>query len=429
MRVLFTVSNWSSHYFPMVPLGWALQSAGHDVRVACQDTEVAPVTQAGLTPVVLMDAWSLVLQARLLNVLNARDGLWPYPTPPLHPVSGAVMTSPEDFDLAAFMRTEKARSIAAATRSTDGVVAFARRWRPDLIIHDLLSLEGLLAAKVTGVPSVLHLWGPVGTAEDEPGLDLLPVDYSRAFGRYGLGAMSFGHVDHVIDPCPASLRPPVSSPRLPVRYVPYNGPGQMPAWLLEPPARPRVCIVWGNSATKIFGPASFIVPTIIDALADLDIEIVLPGHTQDAGALAELPPTVRPVDYAPLSLLLPTCDVAVHYGGAGCAMTSVAAGVPQMIIPTGFDQYAIARRIAAAGAAIDIPNHAAGRAALRAAVVRLLGEPGYRDAAARLRRETLDRPAPADLVPVLELLARQSGHPRARSGRRGLAAAPPRRDH
>jgi UDP:flavonoid glycosyltransferase YjiC (YdhE family) len=424
MRVLFTVSNWSSHYYPMIPLGWALQAEGHEVRVACHESEVEPVTRAGLTPVVLMEGWSLVFQARLQNVLNARDGLWPYPAPPLHPVTGAEMATHEDFDIAAFMAAEKTPSIAAATRSTDGVVEFARQWRPDLVIHDLLSLEGLLAAKLTGVPALAHLWGPVGTEEDEPGLDLRPVDYSGAFTRYGLPPMSFRQIDHIIDPCPASLQPAVKAPRLPVRYVPYNGPWAMAEWLLDPPERPRVCVAWGNSATQIFGRTACAVPSIVEALAVLDVEVILTCHGRDVDALGRLPSNVRHAGYAPLSLVLPTCDAVVHYGGGGCAMTAVAAGVPQMIIPTGFDQYAIGRRIAATGAGIEIPNHTAGVEAIRSAVGSLVSEPAYRAAAASLHRETQEQPSPAGLVPALEDIAWSARRSRPRVARPSVPATP-----
>src|SRR5438270_52682 len=34
MRVLFTTSAWSAHYYMMVPLAWALRSAGHEAVVA-----------------------------------------------------------------------------------------------------------------------------------------------------------------------------------------------------------------------------------------------------------------------------------------------------------------------------------------------------------------------------------------------------------
>jgi UDP:flavonoid glycosyltransferase YjiC (YdhE family) len=56
MRVLFTVSSWATHYAAMVPIGWALQAAAHEVRVLCSPSQVATLTGAGFIPVPLLDS-------------------------------------------------------------------------------------------------------------------------------------------------------------------------------------------------------------------------------------------------------------------------------------------------------------------------------------------------------------------------------------
>jgi UDP:flavonoid glycosyltransferase YjiC (YdhE family) len=409
MRVLFTVSNWPGHYFPMVPLGWALQGAGHEVAVACAASEAGPISRAGLTPVALLQAPDMLLQARVNAYWNAQQGRWPYPTGPLHPLTGAELGSLDDFDCTDYILTEMPRTaVPLARRSSDSAVDFARQWRPDLIVHDPLSIEGPLAAKVTGVPSVLHLWGPAGTHEDEPGLFGAPPDFSRAFGRYGVGKMSFDRVDYVIDLCPEDLRPQVTAPRLPMRYIPYNGPGQMPDWVLDEPSAPRVCVVWGSSATRTYGRVTFVVPQVLEALAELDVEVVLTVNRADLDHLGALPANVRALEHVPLHLLLPTCSAVVHHGGAGCVMTAVWAGVPQLALPVpdGAEQCLNSRRVAAAGAGLEIPNHRAGADNIRAAVTRLLAGPGYRDAAGRLRRQASQQPTPAQVARTLEELTR-----------------------
>jgi UDP:flavonoid glycosyltransferase YjiC (YdhE family) len=408
MRVLFTVSNWPGHYYPMVPLGWALQAAGHEVRVACTESDAEQVSRAGLTPVALLHAPDMVFQARIQNYLDAQQGLWPYRAGPLHPFTGAELSSLDDFDCASYVRRDMRRLIMTpARRSTDAAVSFARQWRPDLVVHELLSLEGLLAAKVTGVPAVLHLWGPVGPMA-ESGVDLFPLDLSRAFPRHGVGELTPGLVDYVADPCPEGLSPPVMSLRLPVRYIAYNGPGPMPRWVLTQPSRPRVCVVWGSSVTRMFGRVTFAVPKVIEALADLDAEVVLTLNQADLGQLGTLPPNVTALEQVPLHLLLPTCDAVVHNGGAGCAMTSVSAGVPQLLLPAGFDQRLISGRLADAGAGIKIDNHVADVAAIRSAVTSLLSRESYREAAGRLRGQLAQNPAPAQLAATLEDLAHQA---------------------
>ena len=51
MRVLFVTFPWKTHFFLSVPLAWALQTAGHEVRVASEPALTDTITGAGLTAV------------------------------------------------------------------------------------------------------------------------------------------------------------------------------------------------------------------------------------------------------------------------------------------------------------------------------------------------------------------------------------------
>lgn len=407
MRVLFVVSDWPAHYAPMVPLGWALQGAGHEVRVVCTPAQAGPVGAAGLTAVPLLGGPDMVTQTRLMYFWTAQAGARPYPGLPLHPETGEELGSLDDFDFPQWMARNK-RTIATAVKANHtGTLEYARGWRADLIVHDPLAVEGLLAARVTGVPALVHHWGPVGHDEPDPALRLLPPDPGGIFPRNGLGELGPHLVDHVIDPCPDGLRPGRASraERHPVRYVPYNGPGEMPPWVLEEPDRPRVCVVWGSSLTTMFGPRSFVVPEVVRGLADLDVEVVLTGTPRDTAALGEIPGNVRVFDRFPLRFLLPTCSAVIHHGGAGCAMTSLAAGVPQLALTFAVEQEANGMRLAGAGAGLQLRGDLAGRDAVHASVRRLLEEPSFAKTAQVLSEENQARPAPADLVPRLERLA------------------------
>jgi UDP:flavonoid glycosyltransferase YjiC (YdhE family) len=52
----------------------------------------------------------------------------------------------------------------------------------------------------------------------------------------------------------------------------------------------------------------------------------------------DLPPSIRHVSYAPFSQLLPRCAALVHHGGIGTCAQALAAGIPQLVMPMGFDQ-------------------------------------------------------------------------------------------
>jgi UDP:flavonoid glycosyltransferase YjiC (YdhE family) len=265
-------------------------------------------------------------------------------------------------------------------------------------------VEGMLAAEAVQVPSALFLWGPVGT-DEPPELRLMPEDLSGSYPRYGLPELSGKLVRHVIDPCPAAIRPPTEAVRLPVRYVPYNGGGALPPWLLAEPGRPRVCLTWSTALTRMSGPRSYLLPSLVDALAPLDVELVVTATRQDVAALGPVPGSVRVLENCPLGLLLPSCAAVVHHGGAGSTMTAIGAGVPQLAITFATEQTANARRLAATGAGLTMLGHEADPDRVRSAVQALVTDPRYRRRAGTLQADLRARPVPARLVGTLTLLA------------------------
>jgi UDP:flavonoid glycosyltransferase YjiC (YdhE family) len=52
----------------------------------------------------------------------------------------------------------------------------------------------------------------------------------------------------------------------------------------------------------------------------------------------DLPETVMHVSYAPFSQVLPRCAAIAHHGGIGTCAQGLAAGIPQLTMPMGFDQ-------------------------------------------------------------------------------------------
>jgi UDP:flavonoid glycosyltransferase YjiC (YdhE family) len=321
---------------------------------------------------------------------------------PLHPATGEVLSTLDDFDWHAYKRANQIPNIAAIRASFTAAVDFARAWRPDLVVHDLLSAEGVLAGRVAGVPSACHLWGPIGTDEHEPGVNLIQPDHTGTFVEYGQPQLTADLIEHVIDPCPPGVVAPTRAARHAVRFVPYNGPGAPPA--LPPPTRPRVGVVWGNSLSQLLGPVSFIVPKILRALADQDVEVVV---TTTAGAAdgIDTPANARLLENCPLRLLLPDCSAVVHHGGAGSGMTAVAHGVPQLALPFTPEQAANAERLVATGVGIARRGPAVTERQITEDVRALLDQPEYGAAARALRAEQAGQPAPSDLVRDLELLA------------------------
>ena len=407
MKVLFVVSDYPGHYFPMVPLGWALQTDGHEVRVVCGPAQVDTASRTGLPALARGTDVDTVVQARIGYHLEARSGLAHHPgLPPLHPLTGQEMARLEDFDWAAY-EPELAQQQAVHGRDrTRGIAGFARQWQPDLVVYDLLSVEGLVAAHAVGAPAVCHLWGPTGTDETGYGLERMRPDVPAPI-RERLGIDPHADlVTHVVDPCPPGVAPATKATRLPLRYIPYNGPSCVSPAALREPVRPRVVVVWSNSLTRIFGPASFVVPTVVAAAASLDVELVLALSDEDAAQLGAVPDAVTVLRRHPLSLLLDNASVVVHHGGAGCLMTALAAGVPQLALPFGLEQEMIARRLADAGAGLVIRGSMVDADGIRVALRALLDDTGYALAARSLAAQNAVAPSPTELVPTLVELAK-----------------------
>jgi rhamnosyltransferase subunit B len=106
-----------------------------------------------------------------------------------------------------------------------------------------------------------------------------------------------------------------------------------------------------------------------------------------AGQLPQdLGPDIFQARYAPLSLLLPRCSALIHHGGIGTVVQALAAGVPQLIAPVGFNHFDDAARIERLGVGTIVRRSftaARGARALR----RLLSSPQVAQNCARVRRQ------------------------------------------
>ena len=405
MRVLMTVSNWQGHYCSLVPTAWALQAAGHDVRIGCAPAQAETITRAGLTPAPVLDGLDVMFLARTMLYIEAAQGRRTMPGMPANPLTGEALTRLEDFDLDSVRDEIKDRKLEAIKSSFDGAVAFARSFKPDLILHEPLSPEGALAARVVGVRSALHLWGPAGVMESEPGLFLGPADPTGAFDRYGVGPYN-RETEYVVDASPSALEPEIgTATRLPMRYVPYNGAGRIPERIGGGTGRRRIVIIWGSSATGMFGLGASALQRAIDAVAAGGDDIVVTTNETEAGALTSVPDNVRVHTLAPLRHLLDGASLLVHHGSANCLMTAAALGVPQLSLAMSGEQLAISGRFDAAGVCRTLPGQHATPPEIAALSQEILADPAYLASADRMRADIASRPTPARVAAQLEEIA------------------------
>jgi UDP:flavonoid glycosyltransferase YjiC (YdhE family) len=393
MRVLFTSWAGGGHFAPLVPVGWALRAAGHEVLVVSHPSDVDPIVRAGLTALPVGPDTSLFRLLRAQRKRSRRPGADAYPAD--DPNTDTARHPPDFHDMLA-------TALAVTDRLADDLVAFCRTWRPDLVVYEPASLVGPLVAQLLRIPAVRQLW----TCDFTAPANGFPVELTHPLlARFGLTALDpAGNL--TLDPCPPRLQAPDDLPRQPIRYIPYNGPARYEAWLREPPRRRRICVTWGTSLHSLGIQRMFHVARVVRALGTLDADVVVAVLDEHRYLFQDRPANVVSVGPVPLHLLLPSCDAIVHQGGGGTLMTAVAHGVPQVVVPSITDQVFNAGHLAASGAGVHVPGREdVTEEAVLSSTVEVLTDPAYRSAATMLRAEHLARPTPAQVVPELERLA------------------------
>jgi UDP:flavonoid glycosyltransferase YjiC (YdhE family) len=101
---------------------------------------------------------------------------------------------------------------------------------------------------------------------------------------------------------------------------------------------------------------------------------------------ASLPPHVHHASYASFATLFPRAAAVVHHGGIGTCAQGLAAGVPQLVMPIGFDQPDNAARLARLGVAEAIPSSRFSASRVAQVLGRLLSSVGVRTACDDCRR-------------------------------------------
>jgi UDP:flavonoid glycosyltransferase YjiC (YdhE family) len=430
MKVLFVPWALSGHYFPMVPLVWAFRASGHEVRVATQPGAVELVKKSGMTVAevgkgydfisdmqqIYADSRSQLPMARgmISPDIRARLGKKPAQPAPAHPTAEQRVLAQKQAAAAAqsaaglrdMLYSRIAPFARAGVAMADDLVALAEAWRPDLVIADAFVMAAPLAASRAGAVLIHHLWGPalqrqigIFPGNGLPG-NLWPADLARAFEKHGVEPQA-EFAAATVDPCPDRLQFPVVPNRIPVRFVPFNGSGDWPDWVLAPPARPRVCVTWGTLTTLLVGEDGFQVPGIVTALADMDVEVVVTLTAGDRDRLGTTPQGVRVVTGLPLHLLLHSCDAIVHQGGAGTTLTAASFGVPQVIVSGAMDQLTCGVKVEAAGAGRSLGWPDVGTSQFTDAVAAVLSDDTVRKSATVLREEIQAQPSPAAVAETL----------------------------
>ncbi|QIG43001.1 glycosyltransferase family 1 protein [Nocardioides anomalus] len=370
MRVLFSSTSGPGHVVPMLQLARAFREAGHQVRWATA-TQAAPlVTAAGIEAVAagVHGAEEQALRSAVLTGAQERPG--PERAAYVFPrMFGAALAPPMAADL----------------------LAVARDWGPDLLVHEQAELAAPLVGAVLGAPVVTHSFG---TAIPPPLLEEAGRRLAPVWREHGLdvpphaGCFDAGYLDI----CPPAVQ--TTSTEHINHVLPLRPVTAAPA---PRPAEPLVYVTLGTVHHSVE-----LLQELARGVAALPVRVLVAlGPGLDAGSLGEQPDHVTVAGWVDQSDVLDRTSAVVSHGGSGTFLGALARGIPQLCVPQGADQFRNAEGGVRAGAALVLGPGAVSADAVRVAVERLLADRDLRAAAQRVAAEIAAMPAPDDVARVL----------------------------
>jgi UDP:flavonoid glycosyltransferase YjiC (YdhE family) len=419
-RFLLTVTPLAGHLIPFAAVGKALRARGHEVAFYTLD-QVAPLLEREGFRVFPFER---VEAARIRDAVIAAEAKAP-----------AGWGSP--LTLMQILREWVAGTVpeqAADLRDLAG------RWRPDALLTDpLIWAPFLIVGELEKIPTAymsLSLgcmlsgprapWGP-GFPPPRDWGSRLASRATRIFTDVIAAGVrrraNEARIAHGLPPMGGTILEQVG--RLPLHLIPslpeldydrddlppsvhYVGPcaqdkpsdAAPPEWLARLPTdRPVVHVTEGTVHLQ----EPFVLRAAARGLGGRPMEVVLTtGPHRDPAALGPIAPNVRVEEFVSHSDLLPRCHAIVTTGGTGTILAALRAGLPMVLVPTGWDHPDNARRVEAAGAGIRLSPRRCTPEALRRAVERVLGEPEFGEAARRLGRRLEQTDGPRRAAELLE---------------------------
>jgi MGT family glycosyltransferase len=164
---------------------------------------------------------------------------------------------------------------------------------------------------------------------------------------------------------------------------------------------PRVFVSLGTVSAERGAPFH---ATVAQALGGEPLQVILAAPSAH---LPEPPANFIVRERVPQLAILPHVNAVVSHGGHNTVCESLAHGVPLVVTPIRDDQPVVANQVVAAGAGLRLRFGRLGAQALRDAVRRVLDEPTFREAAARVRASFESAGGAREAARLLEELARE----------------------
>jgi UDP:flavonoid glycosyltransferase YjiC (YdhE family) len=384
MRVLFSSTRGAGHLQPLLPFAHALRAHGHEVQVAGPAEIGETLREAGLTHApfdhpgdeALAPIWARFRQvpAGEVNAVAVRE-------------------------IFAGLNAKAALPKLRETIDT---------WRPDLVVRDSMEFGAVVAAERAGVPHARVAVHMVSFEEGIAALAAEPLDKLRRDAGLPPDQAAFLRSEPVFTAFPASLDDaPDERGQLPVPFrvrIIEKEPSAAPAsWAPPGDSRPLVYVTFGTIAGSSPGVRS-VYRTALEAIASLPVRALLTtGRGMEEGTLGAIPANVHVEEWVPQRDVVARAAALVCHGGSGTVRGSLAAGVPMVVVPLFADQPHNARRVAAVGAGIALPDPDA--SSLRAAVERVLADAHFGRSVRRIADEIAALPPVESAVAALVAMA------------------------
>ena len=366
-RFLFVVPPLVGHTNPTVSVARALEARGHDVAWAAHPRAIQPLLPAGARLFALDDAYPAAQWSEAEARARALRGL------------AALKFLYEEF------------IVPLARAMVPGVDDAVRTFAPDVTIVDQQAVAGAIVCRTLELR-----WATFATtsaAITDPLADLPKVrDWRDA---------ELAKLEHEAGLAPSSA--PDLSPELVIAFttrelvgtdtpvppqVRFVGPALVdrpetapfPWDALAPPPARRVFVSLGTVNTEA---GDRFYPLALEALSGVpEVQAVMVAPERFAPSA---PPNVIVRPFVPQLALLARMHAVVCHAGHNTVCESLANGLPLVVLPIKDDQPVIAQQVATAGAGIRLKFGRVHAAELRCAVLRVLDEPSFRDAATRIR--------------------------------------------
>ncbi|WP_410637465.1 glycosyltransferase [Amycolatopsis sp. lyj-346] len=360
MRILFTCRPAYGHLFPLLPLANAARAAGHQVVFGTGEAFVPKVRELGF-------------EAHRVGI-SIGDA-----------EAEAKRRHGEDAGFLDVGITMFAELLPQATMAD--LRPLLPGLRPDLVVYEQSDVGAGALARQAGVPAASLVIGRSMPPE------VLAVAAERLAPLWGARPADAMLGDACIDVWPDSVRDPGTAA---VPTVFRMRPTQYNAAVPLPPL-PRDGFVYLTLGTVVFG-ATQVLRGAIAALARLPVDVLVAVGPGDPAALGELPERVRVAGFVPQAEVLRHAGLVVHHGGTGTVLGTLAAGLPQLILPQGADQFANAETLSALGAAKALAGEDIRIDAIEAAARELLDDPAAREVARAVAAEIAGMPAPEQVL-------------------------------